>query len=272
MLTKSGAKLLDFGLAKLKEPGSPAVASISALPTVSGGEALTAQGVILGTLQYMAPEQLEGREADTRSDIFSFGVVLYEMLTGKKAFEGKSQASVIAAILEREPPPVSSLKPMTPPLLDHLVRGCLAKDAADRWQTAHDVAKQLRFVPATAATAGSLPEPQPAAATKIWIATTVLFLLTTAVLGLAYVFRPASEAQLVHFTVSLPEKVTLASPWGGQSAGYNAGAISPDGKHVAFTGLDAEKGKVPPLRSLDRFRRNQTIARDRGRLLPILVP
>src|SRR5207302_7889185 len=125
MLTKSGAKLLDFGLAKLRQdaaPGSP----LSQLPTANQG--ITAQGTILGTMQYMAPEQLEGKEADARTDIFAFGAVVYEMLTGRKAFEGKSHASLIAAILEHEPPPIATLQPLTPPTLDRVVRKCLAKD------------------------------------------------------------------------------------------------------------------------------------------------
>ena len=104
------------------------------LPTTP--PSLTAQGTILGTFQYMAPEQLEGREADARTDIFAFGAVLYEMVTGKKAFEGKSQASLIAAILEREPPPMSTLQPLTPAALDRVVKTCLAKDPDERWQTA----------------------------------------------------------------------------------------------------------------------------------------
>jgi len=141
MLTKSGAKLLDFGLAKT---GFPAVAgSLSVLPTTPPG--LTQQGSILGTVQYMAPEQLDGRETDARTDIFAFGVVVYEMVTGKKAFEGRSQASLIAAILERHPPMMSSVQPLTPPLLDHVVHRCLAKDSDDRWQSASDVMRELRW-------------------------------------------------------------------------------------------------------------------------------
>ena len=124
MLTKSGAKLLDFGLAKLQTPASQqVVSSVSALATE--GKNLTAEGSIIGTFQYMAPEQLEGKDADSRTDIFSFGVVLYEMITGKKAFNGKSQASLIAAILEKEPDPISVIQPMTPPALDRAVRTCL---------------------------------------------------------------------------------------------------------------------------------------------------
>jgi len=121
MLTKAGAKLLDFGLAKASPLGT--LSSVSILPTAHSP--VTAQGTILGTLQYMAPEQVEGREADARSDIFAFGAIVYEMVTGKRAFEGKSQASVIAAILDREPPAMSSLRPLAPPPLDHIVQRCL---------------------------------------------------------------------------------------------------------------------------------------------------
>ncbi len=144
MLTKSGAKLLDFGLAKL---GSSPVTGQDPLETAGKGQSdLTAQGTILGTLQYMAPEQIEGEEADARSDIFAFGVVVYEMITGKKAFKGKSQASLIASILEHDPIPISALQQMTPPALDRLVRTCLAKEPENRWQNAHDLMIQLRWV------------------------------------------------------------------------------------------------------------------------------
>src|SRR5262249_7803712 len=142
VLTKSGAKLLDFGLAKVT-PAAVAASGLSMAPT--GVSPVTIQGTLLGTLQYMAPEQLEGKGADSRTDIFAFGVVVYEMVSGKKAFEGKSQASLIAAILEREPPAMSLLQPATPPLLDHLVRRCLAKDADGRWQSVSDVMAELRW-------------------------------------------------------------------------------------------------------------------------------
>ena len=126
MLTKSGSKLLDFGLAKL------APLAESRATAITGGHELTGQGIILGTLQYMAPEQIEGEEADARSDLFSFGAVLYEMITGKKAFKGKSQASLMASILEHDPVPMSVLQQMTPPALDRIVRTCLAKAPSDR--------------------------------------------------------------------------------------------------------------------------------------------
>src|SRR6202165_3645195 len=136
MHTKSGTKLLDFGLAKLAQEAAP-VTSVSQLPTLQN--AITSEGTILGTLQYMAPEQVEAKEVDARTDIFAFGAVVYEMATGKKAFEGKSSASVMAKILEAEPPPISSLQPMTPPALDRVVKRCLAKDPENRWQTARDL-------------------------------------------------------------------------------------------------------------------------------------
>jgi tetratricopeptide (TPR) repeat protein len=144
ILTHGGAKLLDFGLAKLKTSAALSMTGQSSLPT--GESPLTERGAILGTLGYMSPEQVEGKEADARSDLFAFGAVLYEMLTGKRAFAGTSPASVIAAILDRNPPPVSALMPETPPALDGLVQRCLAKNPAERWDAAHDIADELRRI------------------------------------------------------------------------------------------------------------------------------
>src|SRR5713226_3078089 len=143
MLTPTGAKLLDFGLAKPAVPlTTGATLTAAATPTTP----VTQEGTILGTFQYMSPEQIEGRELDGRSDIFSLGAVLYEMLTGQRAFPGKSQLSVASAILEKEPAPISSVKPMTPPTLDHAMRRCLAKDPEERWQSAGDLARELEWV------------------------------------------------------------------------------------------------------------------------------
>ncbi|HET6350478.1 MAG TPA: serine/threonine-protein kinase, partial [Candidatus Krumholzibacteria bacterium] len=150
MLTKSGAKLMDFGLARatgMQGTGSGSGATVADLthsPTIA--QPLTAEGTIIGTFQYMAPEQLEGKEADVRSDIWSLGCVLYEMATGKRAFEGRSQASLIAAILEHEPAPIAEVQPMAPPALDRLVRAMLAKDPDDRVQTAQDAKLQLEWM------------------------------------------------------------------------------------------------------------------------------
>jgi len=140
MLTKTGAKLLDFGLAKTSATGI-APAGVSMLPTTPPN--LTRHGAILGTFQYMAPEQLEGEDADARSDIFAFGALLHEMLTGRPAFEGRTPASLMAAILERQPPPISTLTPGAPPLLAHVVQRCVAKNPDARWQSMADVDRRI---------------------------------------------------------------------------------------------------------------------------------
>ena len=144
MLTAAGTKLLDFGLAK--HTVGAAGQALSMLATAPGTG--TAQGTIIGTLQYMAPEQVQGAPADARTDIFALGTILYEMATGRRAFEAKTQASLIAKILETDVPAVSTLAPLAPPALDHVVQGCLAKEPADRWQTAHDVKLQLQWIQA----------------------------------------------------------------------------------------------------------------------------
>ena len=145
MLTKTGVKLLDFGLAKAMAPAASPSSGATSLPTVMGaatGENLTQEGTILGTFQYMAPEQLEGKEADGRTDIFAFGCVLYEMATGRKAFAGSSQASLISSIMKEEPAPVSAVMPTSPPALDRVIRKALSKDPEDRWQSAGDLGQR----------------------------------------------------------------------------------------------------------------------------------
>jgi serine/threonine protein kinase len=152
MLTKSGAKVLDFGLAKLRAAVHGATVGMTAEVTQSSP--LTGIGTILGTLQYMAPEQVEGKEADHRSDIFAFGTIVHEVVTGKKAFEGKSAASLTAAILEHDPPPVSTLEPLATAALDRVVQKCLAKDPDRRWQSARDLADELKWIRETASHVG----------------------------------------------------------------------------------------------------------------------
>ena len=233
MLTKSGTKLLDFGLAKLRGPQA-AGANLSALPTE--GSNLTAQGTILGTLQYMAPEQLEGKEVDARTDIFAFGLVVYEMATGKKAFEGKSQASLIAKILETDPPPISMLQPMTPPALDRVVKRCLCKEPDHRWQTASDLCEELKWIADGGSQAGlSTVVPHRTQRRLGWIGAALAIVAFFGALASAvmYLHRPTSELQPIRFTIGAPEKSAFvnapASPWP---------AVSPDGRQLAFETRD----------------------------------
>jgi len=237
MLTKSGAKLMDFGLAK---PGLTAAGAASGTAFTAGVtltspvSPLTTQGTIVGTFQYMSPEQLEGKEADSRSDLFAFGAVLYEMLTGKRAFEGKSQISVMSAILEKDPEPVSSIQPLTPPALDYLVRACLAKDPEERIQTAHDVLLQLRFAAeqgAPAAVAGSFSEKGATWRRQVipWAAA-ALCLIVAAVLATAY-YRSRSDQPVVRASILAPPDATFY--FNGDTGG--APVLSPDGTKLVFS-------------------------------------
>ena len=243
MLVKSGAKLLNFGLAKLKATEATEE-NLSNLPTEQAN--LTAEGTILGTLQYMAPEQLEGKDTDSRTDIFAFGAAVYEMATGKKAFEGSSQASLIAAIMGQEPRPMSELQPMTPSTLDQLVRGCLEKEPDERWQTAHDVMKQLKWVTEVGTPVDSLPVViAPAIWRKVipWGVTAVLALLLG--VGFWILMRPVPQP-LKKFVIT-PFLATLADTPGNELA------ISSDGRHIVYRVRD-ESGKLRlQLRSLDDF-------------------
>jgi serine/threonine protein kinase len=157
MLTTGGAKLMDFGLAKpLGMQAAPsgsgtAPPSFTAAATLSGPSPLTpltTAGSIIGTIQYMSPEQIEGKEADARSDIFAFGAVLYEMVAGKRPFSGKSQISLASSILESDPAPISTVKPLTSPAFEHVVTTCLQKNPEDRYQTAHDIKLELQWIAA----------------------------------------------------------------------------------------------------------------------------
>src|SRR5258707_7055580 len=150
MLTPTGLKLLDFGLAK-----TSSLVDMAAMTVTKAESPITEQGTIVGTFQYMSPEQVEGRELDGRSDIFSLGAVLYEMVTGQRAFEGKSRLSIASAILEKEPAHLTTLKPLAPLALDHAIRGCLAKDPEDRWQTARDLSHELNWIGEAGSQAGA---------------------------------------------------------------------------------------------------------------------
>ena len=227
MLTKSGAKLLDFGLAKLAGP--EVGAAESALPTQQ--RSLTAEGSILGTFQYMAPEQLEGKEADARTDIFAFGAVLYEMVTGRKAFEGKSQASLISAIMKDEPQPISQLQSMSPPALDHVVKTCLAKEADKRWQSAGDVERELNWIAEVGSESGvSMPVgARPRSRDLAWGLSLLLAVVVTGV-AVWQVTRPAETPRpVVRSSLPLPSGVTLTG------TGRHAVALSSDGTRLVYS-------------------------------------
>ena len=228
MLTKAGSKLLDFGLAKAG-PSAFAGAQASNLPTTPP---LTQMGSILGTIQYMAPEQIEGQEADARSDIFAFGAVAYEMLTGRKAFEGKSQPSVMAAILNRDPAPMSAIVPRVPAPLDHVVSRCLAKDPDERWQTARDVLHELRWASEDRSAREPAIDRAPRRGGMIQRAAwpvAVLALIAAAVIGGVHWFEAQPVERAVQFEV-FPPKGAAFSP-GTPGARM---AISPDGTVLAF--------------------------------------
>ena len=248
MLTKSGVKLLDFGLAKAVAPAGP-VSAVTSLPTMAGGMNLTQEGTILGTFQYMAPEQLEGKEADARSDIFAFGSVLYEMATGKKAFSAGSQASLIAAILEREPPPISAVQPMAPPALDRVVKTCLAKDPENRFQTAHDVRLQLQWIVEGGSQAG-VPAPVTArrkSREKIWMAATALLALAAGILGFLLLQGSRQPVRVIRSSVTPPEGAVF---WLDSST-PGPPTLSPDGRRLVFSARGTD-GKIRlHVRALD---------------------
>jgi Tol biopolymer transport system component/predicted Ser/Thr protein kinase len=233
MLTKSGVKLLDFGLAKFQAAvRQDALSGVSRQATQAQASApLTERGTVLGTFQYMAPEQLEGGEADARSDIFAFGAVLYEMATGRKAFSGKSQASLIGSILRDDPPSVNEIAPMTPPALNRVIKTCLAKDPEDRFQTAHDVKLQLQWIAEGGSQAG-LPAPVAArrkSRERLAWGVAAAAIAAAALLGAGYLRRAPAKGSPIRFEIPTPDGVSL----------IDAPKISPDGKLLAFNASDS---------------------------------
>jgi eukaryotic-like serine/threonine-protein kinase len=256
MLTKSGAKLMDFGLAKALQPAAKVASTLTMTVSTPASHPLTAQGTVMGTFQYMSPEQVEGREADVRSDIFSLGAVLYEMLTGKRAFEGKTMASVMAAVLERDPAPVSSLQPMLPQALDRVVKTCLAKDPDERFQTVHDLKLQLRWIAEAGISFAStiaLAPVLPRRASKEKLSWMVVGALALCLIALAtwMLRRPqvVEPAPVLAFVPPPPDTHYLAF-------GFGAGpvAVSPDGTRLAFSAIDKSgviKLWIRPLKAHD---------------------
>jgi serine/threonine protein kinase len=229
MLTKSGAKLMDFGLAKPVASANPPSSGLT-LTLANPSQPLTAEGTVVGTFQYMSPEQVEGKDADARSDIFALGAVLYEMVTGKRAFEGKTTASVLAAVLERQPPPVSSILPLTPQALDHAIKKCLAKDPEERWQSARDVASELRWIAEGETQSAVLARIAGRRLRETVLAgVALLFAMATLFLGFEYFRRPPNDVASFRASILPPENNSFSSGIG--AGGY---ALSPDGAHLAF--------------------------------------
>jgi Tol biopolymer transport system component len=258
MLTKSGTKLLDFGLAKWANQSTSS--SVTQSPTVwPTGKDITTPGTVLGTLQYMAPEQLEGLEADARTDIFAFGALLHEMVTGKKAFEGKSRVLLISAIATSDPPPLSTVEPTASRALDHVVKTCLAKEPADRWQTARDLLAELEWVAAGGDTAVGAGTEAPWKRKSVWLYRALLaavgLLSGVGAASASFYFQGAGASEEVRFRVpiQLSAETNVAGGGGnfpGAASGYRGVsgigvfnpadfAVSPDGRMLAFVARQA---------------------------------
>jgi len=248
MLTKSGPRLLDFGLAKLRDAAGPI--SMSGMTRLATQQPLTAAGTIVGTVHYMAPEQVEGREADARTDVWALGALLYEMATGRRPFDGDSAASVIGAILKDVPPPVSTRAPQIPHTLDRVVERCLAKDADARWQSAADIGAVLRLI---ASSGGE----QPAAMRKprqVWREYAAWSLAAILLISLAITIgRPALNSaraeDVVAFSVYPPPGGGFRSQ--GSSVPTVQLALAPDGRHLVFLAAGPDGVARLWLRPLD---------------------
>ena len=250
MLTKTGAKLMDFGLAKsMTAVGAPSSSLTMTLSGPSADQPLTAKGMLVGTFQYMSPEQLEGKEADARSDIFALGSILYEMLTGRRAFQGKTTASTIAAILAADPPPLTSLQPMSPLELQRVVRGCLAKDPEERFQTVHDVKLQLKGI-AESGTQTGISKPvrsvRKGRERILWLASGIL-LGALAAFSLIPFLRPKQAVRGLHAYIPVPDKNEFVFV-GDRTAPLE---ISPDGTRLVFGTTDMEGKQSLWVRALD---------------------
>jgi serine/threonine protein kinase len=224
LVTKQGIKLLDFGLAKLAASGAAVSAVASENATVA---ALTGIHTVVGTPQYMAPEQIEGREVDARTDIFAFGCVLYELLTGKRAFDGQTPSSVMAAVLATRPRPLEELVPLTPPSLERVVMRCLEKDPEDRWQSARDIAAELLWISQSGSKAGlpAMVSTRRRVREKLGWGAFAVAAVAAAAFAVLWARRAPELPQVVRFPLTLPASVQNASP----------PSVSPDGRYIAFT-------------------------------------
>jgi len=248
MLTKSGAKLLDFGLARTAAEAQPALQGLTSHPTQM--KPLTQEGMILGTFQYMAPEQLEGLEADARTDIFALGALLYEMVTGQRAFEGKSKTSLIAAIVSSQPQPISTVVPVVPPALDHVVRRCLEKEPENRWQSAHDVAGELRWISEAGSQAGVAAPVTLRRKNRERMAWILAAVMTIAALAAIALRRESGPSKQQGHGVMRSVIPIASAALSGEN--YKSLAISPDGKIVAWVDSDGGSSSIY-LRRLGEF-------------------
>jgi Tol biopolymer transport system component len=266
MLTKSGAKLLDFGLAK-NVLSDAAATMLTVAPTATSP--LTAEGTIVGTFQYMAPEQIEGQQADARTDIFAFGLVLYEMATGRRAFDGKTRASLMASVLKETPRSISDFAPMTPPALERLIRIALAKEPSDRWQTMHDVALQLRFIAEGGSQAG-LPAPVAArrrAGQRLWMGLALAMTLVSAALGVVAWRNLPAPPRVIRAHIAPPEK----SSFQFVGAGLGTPKVSPDGTRIAFVARRTDGMTSLFVRPLDAINA-LPVAGTEGAVMPFWSP
>jgi serine/threonine protein kinase len=271
VLAATGAKLLDFGLAK---PVSP-LASGMTLTADTPRAAMTEEGAIVGTFQYMSPEQVEGKELDGRSDIFSLGAVLYEMVTGRRAFEGKSQLSVASAILEKEPLPITALKPMTPPALDHVIRRCLAKEQQKRWQNAADLSCELQWIAEGSSQTGASALQPPSHKLRERIAWTMASLLAVVAIAFAVAFgsksfsskSPSTRMRVVRFDIPLTPFESSAFSFLTLDRGVT---ISADGNRIVFR-VPGQSGNQLFLRNLNASQ-SATIPGTENSVYPFFSP
>jgi eukaryotic-like serine/threonine-protein kinase len=250
MLTKSGIKLLDFGLARFKTSSFPCADAVTEM--AEEDRKLTAEGTLVGTFQYMAPEQLEGKDADARTDVFGLGCVLYEMATGRPAFTGSSKASLVASILSSQPPAISTLEPTTPPALDWTIRTCLAKNPDERWQSFRDVVLELEWI----ATGGSKLEHQvkhPYQYRMLATLATTTAIAIAAVCYLLWMRTPPSSRDTTRFVVQLPAGRNLVVPYAPMFDLYAPALdLSPDGRYLAYVAKNSGQQAIY-VRPVDQF-------------------